>query len=220
MKVWTTSLRSGQSSRWSSSGAALYDTGQRCHNCAVLRAAVTGDYFLTAIPDDEDRERIQALQQELIAEIGGEAAAYVHLTLQRFEIEDSSKESGILDHLEEAANTAEPAEVIAEDLIVTYHRYFDSRSVRWRVDPTPELGRLTLLSAQTILRQGGHSHWPNAEASIAQFMTVIWLNEDAELPSHLLADYPRHVMTVRNLEITRLVGEKEFETLRQFSLPG
>lgn len=190
----------------------------------MLRPAITGDYFLTAVPTGDDARAVHLLQREIAAATGGSVEEYVHLTLQRFEVPDGCDCEQLIGAVETAVRSAPPADVIASSLFATYHRYFQSQSVRWRVDPTPDLGRLTLQSAQAILHKGGVSHWPNAEAPLAQFMTAVWLpakDPDADpppIPDSQLAGYPRRLMTVSHIEVTKLVGEKTFETLRTFDI--
>lgn len=158
------------------------------------------------------------LQKTIAAAVGGEVEDYVHLTLQRFELADGSNEEALLDAIQAAICGNDPPDVVASGLFATYHRYFERHSVRWRVEATQDLGRLTLQSAQSILHQGGKSHWPNAEAPIAQFMTAAWIPEMLEIPQDILHDYPKRLMSVSRVEVTRLVDVRKFDIIRKFDI--
>ena len=102
-----------------------------------------GDYFLTAIPDDEDRPHVVEMQSEIASVLGGEIETYPHLTLQRFEIDDGSVES-TLDAIEESIRDVAPPNVVADNVFPTFHRYFERHSIRWKIEPTQDLGHLVL----------------------------------------------------------------------------
>ena len=184
----------------------------------MIRTAIPGDYFLIASPIGECASQVLSLQKTIAEAVGGEIAERVHLTLQRFEIADGGNEQDTLDAIESAISGEQPPVVVASTLFATYHRYFTRHSVRWRIEPTQDLGRLTLQSAQAIMHQGGTSHWPNADAPIAQFITAAWTSSEAQLPEPLLQSYPQRIMDVSHLEITRLVARHEFETVRVFDI--
>jgi hypothetical protein len=184
----------------------------------VIRTAILGDYFLIASPIGEAAERLNAIQEAIAEAIRGVAADQVHLTLQRFEIPESAGEASTLDAIEQAISGERPPVVIAATLFSTYHRYFARNSVRWRIEPTPDLGRLTLQTAQAIMHQGGTSHWPNADAPIDQFITAAWTDDEIEVPESLLHYYPQRIMDVSHLEVTRLVAKHQFEIIRVFDI--
>ena len=146
----------------------LDPAANRWHYGTVLRPAQTGDYFIVARPTGDDERALKDIQQRIADELGGEPEPYVHVTLQRFELPESINEAKFLDDLEKAHRVCKSAEVVASTLFSTYHRYFARHSLRWKVEATSDIGRLTLQSAQFIMHQGGTSHWPNAEAPIAQ----------------------------------------------------
>ncbi len=184
----------------------------------MIRTAIPGDYFLIASPAGEYASRVLALQKTIAEAVGGEIEEYVHLTLQRFEIADGTGEDDTLDAIESAISGERPPEVVASTLVARYHRYFARHSVRWRIEPTQDLGRLTLQSAQAIMHKGGKSHWPNADAPIAQFMTAAWTTDETPVPEFLLQAYPQPIMDISHLEVTRLVARHEFETVRVFDI--
>jgi hypothetical protein len=179
---------------------------------------VPGDYFLITTPAGEFAARVLALQNAIAEAVGGEIADRVHLTLQRFEIGAEASETDTLDAIESAISGERPPDVVASALVARHHRYFDRHSIRWRIDPTQDLGRLTLQSAQAIMHNGGKSHWPNADAPIAQFITVAWTSKETPVPESLLQTYPQRIMDVSHLEVTRLVAPHEFETVRVFDV--
>ncbi len=184
----------------------------------MIRTAIPGDYFLIASPVGETTDRVLA-QQKIIAEaVGGEIADQVHLTLQRFEVGDGASEDDTLDAIESAIGGASAPGVVAATLVTGFHRYFDRHSVRWRIEPTEDLGRLTLQTAMAIMHKGGKSHWPNADAPIAQFLTAAWNSEETPVPESLLQSYPHRIMEVSHLEVTRLVARHEFQTVRVFDI--
>jgi hypothetical protein len=169
-----------------------------------------------ARPTPEDGSALATVQQEIADVMGGEPEPFLHVALQRFELPDGIDENELLTALEAVHLGSERTEVIASSLFVRFHRYFQRYSVRWKIEATPVLGRLTLQSAQTVIRQGGISHWPNANDPIAQFATAVWLEGELEIPSSLLAYYPHRLMTVSHLEVTKLTGEKQFKLIRSF----
>lgn len=184
----------------------------------MIRTAIPGDYFLITTPAGEAADRVHAIQKSIAEAVGGEVADPVHLALQRFEIPDTSGEAATLDAIELAITGEQPPDVVAATLFSSYHRYFTRHSVRWRVEPTPDLGRLTLQTAQAIMHKGGKSHWPNADAPIAQFITVAWTDSETEVSESLLRFYPQTIMDVSHLEVTRLVAKHQFETIRVFDI--
>jgi len=186
----------------------------------VLRPAQTGDYFLVARPTGDDERMLHEIQNEIAAELGGEPEPYIHVTLQRFELPETLDEDAFLAALEATVKRCTAAEVIATSLFCTFHRYFQRHSLRWKVDATPALGRLTLQSAQFIMHQGGTSHWPNAEAPIAQFMTAVWVPKEITVPDPLQRFYPQRLMNAARVEVTKLIGNQQFEILREFRLAG
>lgn len=184
----------------------------------MIRTAIPGDYFLIASPTGEYADSVHSQQKAIAEAVGGEIADPVHLALQRFEIGAGASEDDTIDAIQAAISGTRPPGVVATTLFAAYHRYFDRYSVRWRIEPTQDLGRLTLQSAQAIMHNGGKSHWPNADAPIAQFITVAWTTAEAELPEVLLQSYPQRIMNVSHLEVTRLVARQEFETVRVFDI--
>ena len=184
----------------------------------MIRTAIPGDYFLIASPAGEYAESVLSLQQTIAEALGGEITDRVHLTLQRFEIGADTGEADTIDAIQSAIGGEEPPGVVASTLVTKYHRYFARQSVGWRIEPTQDLGRLTLQSAMAIMHKGGTSHWPNADAPIAQFMTAAWTDAEAELPDSLLQFYPQRIMDVSHLEVTRLIAQHEFETVRVFDI--
>ena len=186
----------------------------------MVRPATTGDHFLIAIPVGEDLERLKAYQTDLAAAVGGEVEEDIHLTLQRFEIPAGKDVGKVIDAIQSAIGAGPAPDVIATTLVVTFHSYFKKHSVRWLIEATPDLGRLTLQSAQSIMHQGGKSHWPNAEASISQFMTAVWMEQEANVPESYLQAYPHRLMSVSHLEVTHLVADHKFETLKVIEVGG
>ena len=184
----------------------------------MIRKAIPGDYFLIASPAGEFVDRVLSLQKGIAEAVGGEIADQVHLTLQRFEIADGAGENETLDAIESAIGGERPPEVVASTLVTRYHRYFDRHSVRWQIEPTRDLGRLTIQSAQAIMHKGGKSHWPTADAPIAQFITAAWTTKETPVPESLLQACPQSIMDVSHLEVTRLLAPHEFETVRVFDV--
>ena len=184
----------------------------------MIRTAIPGDYFLIATPVGECAESVGSIQRSIADALGGEVAEPVHLTLQRFEISKSTGQAATLDAIEASIQGVRPPEVVAASLFATYHRYFARHSLRWRVNPTQDLGRLTVMTAQAIMHQGGKSHWPNADAPIAQFITAAWTNSEQEIPESFQRFYPQKIMEVCHLEVTRLVAKHQFETVRVFDI--
>jgi len=131
---------------------------------------------------------------------------------------DDASEDVTLEAIESAISEQTPPGVVASTLVTRYHRYFDRHSVRWKIEPTEDLGRLTLQTAMAIMHKGGKSHWPNADAPIAQFITAAWTSEETPVPESLLQSYPHRIMEVSHLEVTRLVARHEFETVRVFDI--
>lgn len=173
-----------------------------------------------ARPTGDDESVLHTIQEGIAEEVGGEPEPYVHVTLQRFELPETIEEGQFLEKMEQVLRKCVSAEVVASTLFSTYHRYFQRHSVRWKVEATQALGRLTLQSAQFIMHHGGTSHWPNAQAPIAQFMTAVWTPGEVELPQKQLAGYPRRLMTAAAAEVTKIIGDHEFEILRSFILDG
>ena len=184
----------------------------------MVRTALPGDYFLIASPEGDELRRVLELQREVAEAVGGQIVDDIHLTLQRFEIANPSMEDATVDAIAGAVADQKPPDVIASRLFTSLHRYFNRNSIRWDIESTQDLGRLTLLTAQAIMHVGGKSHWPNADAPIAQFMTAVWTDAEAVIPDPVLKTYPKRIMGVSRLIVTCLEEQGTFRTVREIRI--
>ncbi len=140
----------------------------------------------------------------------------VHLTCQRFELSDAQLPA-LLKQLRLLAASLAPFALAANALLTTYSPYRALHVLKWEVAVTPELRcfsdtlerLLKMLAITSLYGSGFQSTWVTALESIRPIAD----------PSMLMQPtFPHQLFVGREIEVSRIEGPFEFETLARIEL--
>jgi hypothetical protein len=184
---------------------------------SATRPAQPGDLFLLLEPSDAERAAVRELQKALQARFGGQPQAYVHLTCQRFDLDGGAALEPLVARLRSALGDSRPLPIRAADLIAYGSTFWQTRLLRWRIEPSDELLAFRALIDQTLRDQGIAPHYPWISFHVTALEGVDGRAGDAP---ELAEGLPRSLFVARQVVLSRLREGFEFDLLAGIDLAG
>jgi hypothetical protein len=181
------------------------------------RPAQPGDLFLLLEPSEAERAAVRELQAALQVRYGGRPQAYVHLTCQRFALDGGPAVESVIASLRAALSGSRPLSIRATSFIDSGSPFWQTRLLRWRIEPTDELLAFRALIDRTLQGQGIAPHYPWTSFHVTALEGVIGREGDALSFEDGL---PRSLFVARQVVLSRLRGQFEFDLLAEIDLAG
>ena len=159
------------------------------------------------------RERQEALQ----ARVGGRPQDYVHLTCQRFDLNGGQALEPVIAGLRSALGGCRPLPIRAAGFIASGSPFWQTRLLRWRIEPTDELLAFRALIDQSLQDQGIAPHYPWSSFHVTALEGVDGRDGDA---SEREDASPRSLFVARQVVLSRLREGFEFDLLAGIDLAG
>jgi hypothetical protein len=183
------------------------------------RAARPGDVCVLLEPAEEEIDELQQRQVALQARFGGRPHERVHLTCQRFELPDEGLLLGLIQHLRRALVAVRPFPIVAVSLVQSYHRFWGSRLLRWRIQYPDDLRRFGLIVEDALAAAGITPHFSVASGWKPTLVTALEAIPEADLdrqPEGI--SFLHHLFVARQVVLSRIRGRGEFEILETVQL--
>jgi hypothetical protein len=183
------------------------------------RTARPGDVCVLLEPAEEEIIELRQRQMNLQARFGGRLHERVHLTCQRFELPDEGLLPGLIQRLRGALVVVRPFPIVAVSPVQSYHRFWGSRLLRWRIRGSGELRRLGIIVEDTLVTAGVRPHFAVASGWEPTVVTALEAVPEVDLdhrPQGIL--FPHHLFVARQAVLSRIRGRGEFEILETIRL--
>jgi hypothetical protein len=179
--------------------------------------AQAGDYCLLLVPTQVmELQVIQTRQKALQSCYGGIATNPVHLTCQRFRLDEAEKVRAVLRQLEPALRSFHAQPLIAEKLIALRSDFRGQDVLKWIVRKNETVRWLIEAMETAIEDNGGILCYARGEPS-TWITTLEGINltcDDSTYPNGL----PYTLFTPGALRLTRIWSGNQFETVENMEL--
>jgi len=183
------------------------------------RSARPGDVCVLLEPGEEEIAELRQRQVALQARFGGRPHERVHLTGQRFELLDEYLLPGLIRRLRRALVAVRPFPIVAVSLVQSYHRFWGSRLLRWRIRGSDDLRRFGIIVEDTLVAVGVRPHFAVASGWEPTVVTALEAIAEVDLDGHLgHTPFPHHLFVARWAVLSRIRGRGEFEILETIRL--
>ncbi|MCP4541418.1 MAG: hypothetical protein GY832_30175 [Chloroflexi bacterium] len=183
------------------------------------RTARPGDICVLLEPVGDEITKLRQLQMSLQSLYGGRLHERVHLTCQRFELQDEQGLSDIVQHLEINLATIRPFPLTANSLAQIKSQFWRTRLLRWRIRVTDDVRRFAQLVEEGLIAAGTSPHFSHASGWVPTLITALEaiLKVDFE---HRPTDttFPQYLFTGRQVVLSRIAGRRQFEILKIIQL--
>jgi hypothetical protein len=178
------------------------------------RTAQPGDVCVLLEPAEGEIDELRQRQVALQARFGGRPHERVHLTCQRFELPDEGLLLGLIEHLRRALVAVRSFPIVAVSLVQSYHRFWGSRLLRWRIQASGELRRLGIIVEDTLVDVGIRPHFAVASGWVPTVVTALEAIPEVDLDRQPQGvSFPHHLFVVRRVVLSRIRTRGEFEIL-------
>lgn len=183
------------------------------------RTAQPGGVCVLLEPAEEEIAELRQRQVALEASFGGRPHERVHLTCQRFELPDETLPLGLVQHLRRALVAVRPFPIVAVSLVQSYHRFWGSRLLRWRIQYADDLRRFGLIVEDALAAAGITPHFSVASGWEPTLVTALEAIAEVDLDGHLShMPFPHHLFVARWAVLSRIRARGEFEILEKIRL--
>jgi hypothetical protein len=180
---------------------------------------VNAPRFRAGRPGDDERPRLRRLQQTLQVRCGGRPHTPVHLTCQRFDVDDERALARLVPKVRTALHGCPPFPLVAISLIEVASPFWGTRLLRWQVRVTDELHRFCALLDEALVAGGARLHYPHSAGWDPKRVTALEDIPEAETAGHVPGvAYPHHLFHARQVVLSRIAGARDFEILDRFAL--
>jgi hypothetical protein len=180
------------------------------------RIAQPGDIFILLVPSAQELHLLRQWQADLQIRYGGKTVKHLHITSQRFTPHQDLLEESSLELLKNELQNLQPFPVFTDKLIQFYARYWDTLVLRWRVQGTDAYTRFRKVLDQTLEMIQCPSHFDRQRhASCGALNLDVGSDLEVNPP---LRKFPAYLFTARDLLISKLVGDNEFEIIETIKL--
>jgi len=175
-----------------------------------VSTAQPGDICVLLMPDQPDLPGIRRMQEELVAAYGGWLVPEVHITCQRFRIDQPSSLDEYLLRLRTYLGRQAGFPVFASRLVQYEAAFWQTHVLRWEVELTVEFNRFIQLLDVAIREtdlQPDYPHDVPFTCSAVDLTAQVKLNQPAN------RKYPFQLFQARRAIFSRVLGFNDFEML-------
>jgi hypothetical protein len=178
------------------------------------RIARPGDVCVLLEPAEDEIADLRQRQAALQARFGGRPQERVHLTCQRFELQDERLQTDLIRLLRSGLAVVRPFPIVAVSLVQLEHPFWRSRLLRWRIQPSDDLRRLGRIVERALGAVGIRPHFSSASGWEPTLLTALDGIPEVDLERYrddIL--FPHHLFTARRVVLSRIRGYRQFEIL-------
>ncbi len=171
-------------------------------------------------PTNQDEiQQLHRYQENLQASFSGKPTPYVHLTCQRFAMPEEYSKEVLIEHLKSATVDIFPFPITAVAIQKLYVSRTHSTILKWRVDLTQELSRLTHRIEEAVKKSGlTSSYIPGWVPTLVTALEYIQ-TEAIMGTSHPMDPFPYHLFMVQKMVISRIMDVDQYKLLGTIYLP-
>lgn len=186
------------------------------------RTARAGDVCVLLLPSPDEAGQVHRLQTSLQSVFDGTPHRLVHLTCQRFRMVRDDPLPRIIKHLEALLAVIPPVSVVADSVIQIEHPFWQSSLLRWRIEATDEVLRLSAEIEDGLRAAGITPHFPRDSGWEPALVTALdGITPLADLDHQLNKNlFPLYLFTGRWVVLSRILTQREFELLWAMQLTG
>jgi hypothetical protein len=183
------------------------------------RTAQPGDVCVLLEPAGQEIDELRRRQVGLQACFGGRLHERVHLTCQRFELPGEGLLPGLIQRLRGALAVVQPFPIVAVSLVQSYHQFWGSRLLRWRIRGSDELRRLGIVVEDTLVAVGVRPHFAVASGWEPTVVTALEAIPEVDLERQSGSmSFPHHLFVARWVVLSRIRARGVFEILETIRL--
>jgi len=180
------------------------------------RVAQTGDIFILLVPTGPDLRRLKEWQVDLQSQFGGQIVDFMHITCQRFSPNEDHFEDICITNLVRAFEDTENFPVTTDKIIQFHAPYWRKFVIRWRVQETPQYQGFRNLMESILLKINCPSHFSRLRHASC---TALNLETKVDIPDSIQQlQFPRSLFTARELQVSKLHSDNQFEILATINL--
>jgi hypothetical protein len=178
------------------------------------RIARPGDVCVLLEPAEGEIAGLRQRQAALQARFGGRPHERVHLTCQRFELQDERPLPDLIRLLRSGLVVVRPFSIVAVSLVQLEHPFWRSRLLRWCIQSSDDLRRLGRIVERTLAAVGIAPHFSLASGWEPTLLTALDGIPEVDLERNLDdIPFPHHLFTARRVVLSRIRGHRQFEIL-------
>jgi len=184
-----------------------------------IRTARPGDICVLLEPTEAEFAQLRQLQIALQSLFGGRPHQRVHLTCQRFVLQEVRLLPDIIQHMKANLATIQPFPITAISLSTSEHHFWQSRLLRWHIKITNDVRRFVRLVEDGLTAVEISPHFPQAEGWMPTRVTALEAIPGEDLDSRLsVTEFPQHLFTGRQVILSKIIGPRQFEILETIQL--
>ena len=183
------------------------------------RTAKPGDVCVLLEPSEDEIVELRQRQMSLQALFGGRPHERVHLTCQRFELQDEHLLSDVIQRLRSELVAVGPFPIVAVSLVQLDHSFWQSRLLRWRIQGSDDLRRFGIIVEDALVTVGITPHFLYTAGWEPTLATALEAIPEVNLDSYLGdMSFPHRLFIARQVVLSRIKGRGDFEILETIPL--
>jgi hypothetical protein len=180
------------------------------------RIAQPGDIFILLGPSAQELHLLRQWQADLQTRYGGKLVNHIHITSQRFTPQQRLLEESCVELLKNELQNLQSFPIFTDKLIQFYARYWDTLVLRWRVQETDTYTKFRDVLDQTLEIVQCPSHFDRQRHASCGALNLDVRSDLENNPP--VRNYPAYLFTARELLISKLIGDNEFEIIETIGL--
>lgn len=179
---------------------------------------MTGDICVLLEPTDQvELKQLRGYQKILQARFGGLPAEVIHLTCQRFEIQQEDQLCGLVENLLKSQYEIKPFPMSAISLSALHEEYRDTNILKWCVQITDDLLRFLAYIENGLLASGIlplQKSWfvPNLVTALVDLSDLDFENKLGGL------NFPQYLYYASQFQLSKICAPGEFKILTTIQL--
>ena len=183
-----------------------------------IRPTRTGDICVLLEPSDRvELKQLRQYQNALQANFGGEPAEVIHLTCQRYEIQQKDQLNDLVENLLKTRNEIKPFPISAVSLSALHEEYRDTNILKWCVQVTDDLMRFLAFIENGLLTSGIlplQKSW-----FVPTLVTALVAIHDLNIESKIEGlKFPQYLYYASQFQLSKICAPSEFEILATIQL--
>ncbi len=177
---------------------------------ASVSTAQPGDICVLLMPDHTDLPVIRRRQEELVADYGGWLVPEVHITCQRFRIDQQGSLDDYLLRLRTNLGRQPSFPVFARRLVHFEASFWQTFVLRWEVEASEEFNHFVQLLDDSIRETNLQPDYPH---DVPFTCSAVDLTEPVKLNAVSTQTFPQKLFQARRAIFSRVLGFNDFEML-------
>jgi hypothetical protein len=180
-----------------------------------VSTAQPGDICVLLMPEQADLPVVRKMQEELVATYGGWLVPEVHITCQRFRIDQPGSLDEYLLRLRTLLGRLTDFPIFARGLVQFEAAFWQTNVLRWEVEVTEEFEQFIRLLDEAIRETELVPDYPH---DVPFTCSAVDLIEMVKLDEPATPVFPRKLFHARRAIFSKVLGFNDFEMLGYASL--